>query len=164
MLGIVNRFKSSIVVLALAALAIVTRSQIPEKAARDQSTRVMKKDTATFIESNEVAAAFAKGGPLIENSQFKVQAGRRDAPGIVEIHLRDTDIFHILEGSATFVTGGTAPDQQTIAPGEIRAKEIKNGESHRVSKGDVIIVPNGVPHWFKSVDGLLLYYVVKVTR
>src|SRR5205085_8712520 len=159
-----NVFKSPIVILVLAGFAVVTRGQVAGKAAQPSPIRNMNTATPTFIDSNTVAAAFAKGGPLIENSQFKVQAGRRDAPGIVEIHVRDTDIFHILEGSATFVTGGTAPDQQTIAPGEIRAKEIKNGESHRVSKGDVIIVPNGVPHWFKSVDALLLYYVVKVTR
>ena len=119
---------------------------------------------ATFIESNKVAAAFAKGMPLVENDQFKVHASRRDAPGIVEIHAKDTDIFYLLEGSATFVTGGTAVGQTNTAPGEIRAKEIKGGESRRVGKGDIIIVPTGVPHQFKEVNGPLLYYVVKVTK
>jgi glc operon protein GlcG len=120
--------------------------------------------SATFIESNKVAAAFAKGMPLVENDQFKVHASRRDAPGIVEIHARDTDIFYLLEGSAIFVTGGTAVGQTNTAPGEIRAKEIKDGESRRVGKGDIIIVPTGVPHWFKEVNGPLFYYVVKVTK
>src|SRR4029077_5440096 len=105
-----NLLKSSIVVLLLAALAVVTRAQ----AAQTPSTRNMKRDAATLIDSNTVSAAFAKGAPLLENSQFKIQAGRRDAPGIVEIHLRDTDIFHILEGSATFVTGSTALEKTTI--------------------------------------------------
>jgi glc operon protein GlcG len=118
----------------------------------------------TFIDSNKVAAAFAKGMPLLENSQFKVHAGRRDAPGIPEIHTRDTDIFYILEGAAVFVTGGTAVDAKPIAPDELRAKEIKGGESRRISKGDVITIPNGVPHWFKQVDAPLLYYVVKVSK
>lgn len=118
---------------------------------------------ATFIESNKVAAAFAKEMPLLENREFKVHASRRDAPGIAEIHTRDTDIIHVLEGSATFVTGGTAVEPKTIAPDEIRGKEIKGGESRRIGKGDVIIVPKGVPHWFKEVEGPLLYYVVKVT-
>ena len=119
--------------------------------------------TATIIESNKVAAAFAKGMPLVENAQFKVHASRREAPGIVEIHARDTDIIHVLEGSATFVTGGAAIEPKTIAPDEIRGKEIQGGETRRIGKGDVIIVPNGVPHWFKQVDAPLLYYVVKVT-
>lgn len=119
--------------------------------------------SATIIESNKVAAAFAKGTPLVENNQFKVHASRREASGMVEIHTRDTDIIHVLEGSATFVTGGTAVEPKTVAPDEIRGKAIQGGVSRRVSKGDVIIVPNGVPHWFKEVDGPLLYYVVKVT-
>ncbi len=117
----------------------------------------------TFIDSNKVATAFAKGMPLLENRAFKVHASRRDAPGIAEIHTKDTDIIHVLEGSATFVTGGTAVEPKAIAPDEIRGKEIKGGESRRIGKGDVIVVPNGVPHWFKEVEGPLLYYVVKVT-
>ena len=120
--------------------------------------------TATFIDSNKVAAAFAKGMPLLENSEFKVHASRRESPGIAEIHTKDTDIIHVLEGSATFVLGGTAVEPKTIAPDEIRGKEIKGGESRRIGKGDVIVVPNGVPHWFKEVNGPLLYYVVKVTK
>src|SRR5215475_8280870 len=104
---------------------------------------------ATFIDSNKVAAAFSKGMPLLENSEFKVHASRRDGPGLAEIHTRDTDIIHVLEGSATFVTGGTAVEPQTIAPNEIRGKEIKDGQSRRIGKGEVIVVPRGVPHWFK---------------
>ena len=119
--------------------------------------------STTFLESNKVAAAFAKGMPLLENSQFKIHASRREAPGIAEIHTKDTDIIHVLEGSATLVTGGTAVEPKSIEPDEIRGKEIKGGESRRISKGEVIVIPNGVPHWFKQVDGPLLYYVVKVT-
>ena len=118
---------------------------------------------ATFIDSNKVAAAFTKGMPLVENSEFKVHASRREVPGVAEIHTRDTDIIHVLEGSATLVTGGAAVEPKVIAPDEIRGKEIKGGEIHRIGKGDVIIVPNGVPHWFKEVNAPLLYYVVKVT-
>jgi len=28
----------------------------------------------------------------------------------------------------------------------------------------VIVVPSGIPHWFKAVDGPFLYYTVKVTK
>ena len=138
-------------VLALVALTTAGSAQSPQAG-------------ATFIESNKVAAAFAKGMPLLENREFKIHASRREAPGVAEIHTKDTDIIHVLEGSATFVTGGTAIEAKTIAPDEIRGKEIQGGESRRIGNGDVIVVPNGVPHWFKEVDGPLLYYVVKVSK
>jgi mannose-6-phosphate isomerase-like protein (cupin superfamily) len=116
------------------------------------------------IDNEKVAAAFAKGGPLLQTNNFKISAGRRVAPGEVEIHEQDTDVFYITEGSATFVTGGTAADQHTVSPGEIRAPKITGGEEHHLKKGDVIVIPKGVPHQFTAVDGTFLYFVVKVSK
>src|SRR5207245_4381392 len=61
--------------------------------------------------------------------------------------------------TATFVTGGTAVDLKTIAPHEIRGTSIKDGETRQIVPGDVIIVPNGVPHWFKELPSPLDYFV-----
>jgi glc operon protein GlcG len=117
----------------------------------------------SYLRSEAVAAAFAKGAPLLEVEGYKVHASRREAPGMAEIHLTDTDIVYVLEGAATLVTGGTVVDGKTTAPGEIRGASIKGGQAQRLVKGDVIVVPNGVPHWFQEVQGPVLYYVVKVT-
>jgi glc operon protein GlcG len=116
------------------------------------------------IDHETVAAAFARGGPLLTTNQFKIQAGRRETGGEVEMHERDTDIFHVLEGSATFVTGGKLVEPRTISFGEVRAKEIAGGETRKLVKGDVIVIPTHVPHWFKEVRGPFLYYVVKVSQ
>jgi len=116
------------------------------------------------LDHEKVAAVFARGGPLLATNNFKVQAGRRIEPGEVEIHDQDTDIFYILEGSATFVTGGKAVETRIVSPGETRGKELIGGEERQLTKGDVIVIPTGVPHWFKEVRGPLLYYVVKVSK
>jgi mannose-6-phosphate isomerase-like protein (cupin superfamily) len=68
----------------------------------------------------------------------------------------------MLEGTATLVTGGTVIDAQTIEPEEIRSRESKGGESRTITKGDVVIIPNGTPHWFQGVKEPINYYVVKV--
>jgi mannose-6-phosphate isomerase-like protein (cupin superfamily) len=116
------------------------------------------------IDNEKVAAAFAKGGTLLQTNNYKVMAGRRVAPGEVEIHEKDTDVFYVTEGSATFVTGGTADGQRTVSPGEIRAPKIVGGEEHQLKKGDIIVIPNGVPHQFTAVNGPFLYFVVKVSK
>ena len=116
----------------------------------------------TFIPAVEVAAAFAKGMPLLERDGYKVHASRRDAAGKAEIHTKDTDIVYVLEGTTTIITGGEVVDPQSIAPEEIRGASIRGGDSQHLAKGDLLIVPNGVPHWFKEVPGPFLYYVVKV--
>lgn len=110
-----------------------------------------------------VKAAFAKGNPLLENGAFKIHASRRDGPGIAEVHTMDTDIFYLLEGEATVVLGGRVIDPKTTAPGEIRGARIEGGEPHPVKKGDVLVIPAGMPHWFQSIKGPVLYYTVKVT-
>lgn len=116
------------------------------------------------IPAPEVSAAFAHGVPLIENDQLKVHASRREASGQAEVHTDEADVIYVLEGSATFVTGGTVEDGQNIAPHEIRGSSIRGGEVHRLGQGDVMVVPAGTPHWFKEIasGGPMLYYVVKV--
>jgi glc operon protein GlcG len=116
----------------------------------------------THFPATQVTKAFAKGMPLLEIANYKVHASHREAPGIVEVHTRDTDIIYMLEGSATLVTGGTVADGKNIEPEEIRGKTITGGETRQITKGDVIVVPNGVPHWFTEVNGPINYYVVKV--
>jgi glc operon protein GlcG len=117
----------------------------------------------TYIPASKVTAAFAKGEPLLENGFYKVHASFRDAPGKVEVHQRDTDIIYVLEGGATIVTGGTVVEGTTTAPDEIRGGAIRGGEERQLVKGDVLIVPNGVPHWFTRVRAPFRYYVVKTT-
>ncbi len=114
---------------------------------------------------DQVDAAFAKGAVLYDGEgsrNYMVHASRREGPGMAEVHARDTDIIYVIGGSARFVTGGTVVDGKTTATDEVRGVRIDNGVSRQIAKGDVLIVPNGTPHWFESVKGPLTYYVVKV--
>src|SRR6266545_2107165 len=118
---------------------------------------------ATFVEPSKVSAAFAKGMPLLETAGYKVHASRRVEPGQAEIHTLDTDVIYVVDGSATLVTGGKAIDTKEIAPNEIRGTKIEGGQEHQITKGEVIIIPNGVPHQFTAVTGELHYFVCKPT-
>ncbi|HEX3729746.1 MAG TPA: hypothetical protein VHV47_08075, partial [Opitutaceae bacterium] len=111
------------------------------------------------------------GGALQVNPLYKVMVSRRVAPGVGEIHVKDTDVFYIVDGSATFVTGGTVVDQTPVklpdgtpSPVEFHFKSSTGGTEHHLQKGDSIIVPKGTPHQFTKIDGPFLYFVVKVTE
>ncbi|HET8677252.1 MAG TPA: heme-binding protein [Blastocatellia bacterium] len=120
--------------------------------------------TVTYFDNKSVAAAFSKGAALVDGTDrnYMVHASHRDQAGLAEVHTKDTDIIYVLEGTATFVTGGTVVDQKTVAPDEIRGTAIRDGEQQRLTRGDVVVVPNGTPHWFQEVKGPFNYYVVKV--
>jgi glc operon protein GlcG len=116
----------------------------------------------SYFESSKVSDAFAKGSVLFDGSdKYMVHASRREKPGMAEIHSKDADIVYVLDGSATLVTGGTAVSPKLVEPDEIRGSEITGGDTRQLVKGDVIIIPAGVPHWFKEVTDPFLYYVVK---
>jgi glc operon protein GlcG len=134
-------------VMALAAATSMAKSEIPK---------------VTIFPAAKVNKAFEKGMPLIEIDNYKIHASHRDGPGVVEVHTKDTDIIYVLEGTATFVTGGTVVEGKNIEAEEIRGKDLKGGETRTITKGDVIVVPHGIPHWFKEVNGPINYYVVKV--
>ena len=118
-----------------------------------------------FFPAAQVSASFAKGGVLIDGSagrNYMVHTSRRDKAGQAEVHVRDTDIIYVIGGTTTFVTGGKVVDGKVTAADEIRGASIDGGESRTLTRGDVIVVPAGTPHWFKTVDGPVQYYTVKV--
>lgn len=145
------RFPTGLIAAAILALPGVASAQAGDA-------------NVTYLPSDKVKVAFAKGVPMLEVGDYKVHASRREGPGLVEVHTRDTDIAYILEGSATLVTGGTAVGLKSIGPEEFRGTDIRSGETRELNVGDVVVIPNGTPHWFKDVKGPLLYYVVKVRQ
>ncbi|HEY1462435.1 MAG TPA: cupin domain-containing protein [Terriglobales bacterium] len=116
------------------------------------------------FDATKVNASFAQGAVLVKDSdgRYLILTARREKPGQAELHTKYTDLIYIVEGTATFVTGGEVIEGKTTAPDEIRGASIKNGISRKLAKGDVIIVPNGIPHQFVEVSNPFLYYVVKV--
>ncbi len=112
----------------------------------------------------EVDAGFASGGILIGDAPdhgYQVHTSRRDKAGQVEVHAVDTDVFYVLSGSATLVTGGRMVGGRDIGPNEQRGTDIEGGTVRRIARGDVVVIPAGTPHWFKEVDGPVTYYAVK---
>jgi len=121
---------------------------------------------ATYVESQRVLDNFEKkgGNPLIPGDAYNVQTNRRTANGNIEIHEKETDVFYVIDGSATIIVGGTAIEPKPMRPGQMTAKDIANGQSYNLKKGDVLVIPAGQPHWFKQVNGFINYLTVKSVK
>jgi len=140
----------------LLVLSIVVVCAVSRPGAADDQSGVK------YFPAADVEASFGKGGTLIQTSAFRIMTAQRTGVGEAELHSLDRDIFHVLDGSATLVTGGTLVGSRETGPGETRATSIEGGVTQTLLAGDVITIPKGVPHWFKSVDGKVRYFVVKV--
>ena len=122
------------------------------------------KANTRYIPASQVSAIFAKGGTLVDRNDgnYSIMAAHRDKPGEVEVHELDTDIVYVVQGKAELVTGGSVVDAKTTAKNEVRAGSITGGQSLQLSKGDVVVIPAGIPHWFREVPEPFDYFVVKV--
>jgi len=140
-------------------IAIVGANAVNSSIARTMETPTGK---VSYFPKQQVSDAFAKGAVLFNGSDtYMVHTSRRDKAGVAEVHTKDADIIYVQDGSATFVTGGTVVEPKPTEPNEIRGTEITGGETRTMTKGDVIIVPAGTPHWFKDVPAPMTYFVVK---
>jgi glc operon protein GlcG len=134
----------------------------------DQELSVLGAQALASANGNGHAAFFpaasvvAGGGILLDTKGYKLDAGRREAPGEVEYHEHVVDVMHVVQGTATVVTGGEMVEPHEIRPGELRASAVEGGEPHSLTDGDVLAIPSGVPHQFVDVSDPFLYFVVKV--
>jgi len=119
-------------------------------------------EDVVYFDNKKVSESFAKATTLFRQDNYRIVTGRRVVPGQVEIHTLDTDLIYVVRGNATLITGGTPIDPHDTAPNEIRARSSQGGETHLLAKGDVIIIPKGIPHWFKAVSGTFDYLTIKV--
>jgi mannose-6-phosphate isomerase-like protein (cupin superfamily) len=118
----------------------------------------------TYVDHEKASVALTKGGALAKGDDFTVSGARRNGPGQVEVHEKETDIIYILDGEATFVIGGTMVGGKMTKTGQWLGTDIQGGETHHLKKGDVITIPAGTPHWFKEVPSSVNYYLVKVLK
>ena len=87
-------------------------------------------------------------------------------------HAQVTEIYYIIEGSGTFVTGGSMVDP-TPSPADgntvkvlvgpsTNGASIRGGQSRKIGPGDVVVIPPGVAHWFSAMESDMNYLVVRV--
>jgi len=120
---------------------------------------------ATFLTDAEVRRAIQSApeevaghsglysSKLSSPTELPVIGIRRTARGKSELHARFTDVWYVIDGEATLVTGGAIENGTETAPGEIRGVSIKGGNSRCVLTGEFAIIPAGTPHWISQVKG-----------
>lgn len=87
----------------------------------------------------------------------------RNRSGGGEVHQNFADVFYIVDGHATLITGGEVVDPKTTGPGETLGASVKGGSRQELKTGDVVHIPAGMPHQMILGEGeTVTYFVVKV--
>ncbi|HXN23619.1 MAG TPA: cupin domain-containing protein [Candidatus Dormibacteraeota bacterium] len=148
--------------VALLAVAIFMLAQ-----ARAQNASKVVFVSAKQLQSDIHKAPEATPGVSIinlsETPAYSALVARRTKTGLAEVHKSMIDVWYVIEGGGTLVTGGSLVETSETAPGELRGKSVSGGEDREIAKGDIVTIPAGVPHWVRKIDGQqIVYLVVKV--
>lgn len=102
---------------------------------------------------------------LKEYPQHSAMLSFRSRSGEAEVHEKFADVFVVIVGNATLVTGGVVAGVRTIAPGETRGTSIEGGMQQSLRVGDVAHVPAGMPHQLLLAgDNTITCLVMKVQQ
>ena len=93
---------------------------------------------------------------MIQLAPYNVSLEYRAAVANAAVHETEAELFYVIDGSATLVTGGKLTKENRTNAANLTGSGIEGGMSRRVAKGDFIMVPEGVPHWFSAIDGTIV--------
>ena len=123
----------------LLSLALFVLVAAPSRARRQmRSPRACRSSEGAAIAEKIDRAAPSpggRGGVIAQDEDWRVHATERDGPGLAEQHERDTDVWYVLAGGGTLVTGGTITDAKITGPGEQRGPSIRGGKRSRDRRG-----------------------------
>ena len=139
------RISLTLALFAVAATAadklVATSAEITAMAAKAKAER--KADQPTFAQ------------PLVAFDTYGANLEYRGAVGPSAVHMKYAEMFVVVDGSATLVTGGKLVNEKANGD-NLSGTAIEGGASRPVAKGDVVIVPENTPHWFSAINGTIV--------
>ncbi len=144
--------------------------------AKQPAPQSPEKPTKTFTSSAEVTALIAKAKsehkegqsivaePMLELGSYDGHLEYRPSVGNAAVHEKEAEIFYVIDGSATLLTGGKLVKETRTNSTNLSGSAIEGGTSRTIAKGDFILVPENTPHWFSSIDGVLVLFSLHVPR
>ena len=148
----------NIIVVLLAGVGLSVVVAMPESLTQEgaRPPGIFKPESQIDAEleqsTSELGIVAGQVTQLIESDEGRIVVRRRqEGPNNASVHEDLTEIYQIVSGAGTFVTGGT------IADPEDRTAGLTGGVAQRVEAGDFMILPPGTPHWFSQIEGSITY-------
>jgi mannose-6-phosphate isomerase-like protein (cupin superfamily) len=183
--------QKTILGLVAVAFALSATTKFPAQAqSAAPVAQHLPRGTATGVNNSEIEAMVRKVASvrvsdqairvMSINNEYNVgvsvvsrlkTSGKEALSGIE--HSQITEIYHVISGNGTLVTGGTLNDPKEVPANDevtillngpsTEGSGIQNGVSRKIGPGDVVIIPPNTPHWFSEIPSdKIVYLVVRV--
>ena len=152
--------------IGLIGLVVTTSSAVAQQAA----------PAKMYASSADVAALIAKAKAdrkenqanfiqqILQLAPYNANLEYRAAVGPAAVHEKEAEMFYVIDGSATLVTGGKLANEKRTNAANLTGTGIEGGKSQAVAKGDFVIVPENTPHWFSAINGTIVLMSIHVPR
>src|SRR6202790_3459484 len=172
--------------LGLLACLFTLSAAAPDVATAQQAASPAEPLSATYVSAADIQAHL-NGAPsaatnpqpnirVVDAGGYNVAVGvihrPQTPPGVAAVHSKLSEIYHVMDGAGTLVTGGTMVNAKPRAADALSVRledgpgasgtAIQGGGTRRIKAGDVVVIPAGVPHWFSEIEGSITYVVVRV--
>jgi mannose-6-phosphate isomerase-like protein (cupin superfamily) len=156
-------------VLTLSAAAGLAKPPKP-------APQAAQKPTKLFTSASDLTALIAKAKserkegqplvaePMLELGSYDGHLEYRASVGPAAVHEKEAEMFYVIDGSATMMTGGKLANEKRTDAANLNGTGIEGGNSRNIAKGDFILVPENTPHWFSSINGVLVLFSMHVPR
>jgi mannose-6-phosphate isomerase-like protein (cupin superfamily) len=157
---------ATLVLTIVAATLVISTAQAQQPAAA----------TKTYSSAADVTALIAKakadhkdGQPtvietILQLAPYRTNLEYRTGVGPAAVHEKEAEMFYVIDGSATMITGGKLIEEKRTNAENLGGTGIEGGKSQPMAKGDFLIVPENTPHWFSAINGTLVLMSIHVPR
>jgi mannose-6-phosphate isomerase-like protein (cupin superfamily) len=157
---------SAIGLVALLVLSIGAQQRaqnpVPAPASTPQVLIVPAADLAAIIAKQP---ADRNGtATLMQLDPYRINMEHRVVDQAASVHEKEAELFYVLDGAGTLVTGGKLVDEKRTNDANLSGTSISGGVTKQIKKGDFVLVPEGVPHHFPKVEGNLTLMSLHLPR
>ena len=139
-------------------LCVVTASHAQQAAVKVVDAAEIERGVTTSSDPNPFSELAGGDG-------YRLTVRRRKQLDVASRHEKRVEVYHVLDGGATLVTGGQLREQRKIDDeGNFEGSGIDGGASRTISKGAVVLIEAGVPHWFSAINGQITYTTTWIYR
>ena len=151
-----------VMVLTLFVISAALAAQQPATprlfaSAADVSAMMAKAKSERKADQPNFAQPLLQLAPITANLE-----SRAALPQAASVHEKEAEMFYVVDGAATIVTGGKLKDERRTNAENLTGTGIDGGASRRIAKGDFVLVPENTPHWFANIDGSLTLMSIHV--
>ena len=113
---------------------------------------------------NETKASPTISQNILRLAPYSANLEYRASVGPAAVHMKEAEIFYVIDGSGTLTTGGKLTNQTQQNADNLQGTGIEGGKNQAMNKGDFAIVPEGTPHWFSEIKQTLVLMSMHVPR